>query len=160
MKKLSARNQLKGTIVEVKKGATTSHVRIDIGNGIVITSSITNEAVADLNLKTGDEAWAVIKASDVMIGKDVDGARLSARNVLAGELANILEGAVNNEAQIKLPGGTIVVASITKAGVNAFHGDLFEFLRNTNLDARNYFSPTRGSFDQNQFGGTAGGPIR
>ena len=68
MKKLSARNQLKGKIVEVKKGATTSHVRIDIGNGIVITSSITNEAVADLNLKTGDEAWAVIKASDVMIG--------------------------------------------------------------------------------------------
>jgi molybdopterin-binding protein len=68
MKKLSARNQLKGKIVEVKKGATTSHVRIDIGNGIIITSSITNEAVADLNLKTGDEAWAVIKASDVMIG--------------------------------------------------------------------------------------------
>ena len=68
MKKLSARNQLKGKIVEVKKGATTSHVRIDIGNGIVITSSITNEAVADLNLKNGDEAWAVIKASDVMIG--------------------------------------------------------------------------------------------
>ena len=68
MKKLSARNQLKGKIVEVKKGTTTSHVRIDIGNGIVITSAITNEAVADLNLKTGDEAWAVIKASDVMIG--------------------------------------------------------------------------------------------
>ena len=68
MKKLSARNQLKGKIVEVKKGATTSHVRIDIGNGIVITSAITNEAIADLNLKTGDEAWAVIKASDVMIG--------------------------------------------------------------------------------------------
>ena len=68
MKKLSARNQLKGKIVEVKKGATTSHVRIDMGNGIVITSAITNEAVADLNLKTGDEAWAVIKASDVMIG--------------------------------------------------------------------------------------------
>jgi molybdopterin-binding protein len=59
---------LKGKIIEVKKGTTTSHVRIDIGNGIVITSAITNEAVADLNLKAGDEAWAVIKASDVMIG--------------------------------------------------------------------------------------------
>jgi molybdopterin-binding protein len=68
MKKLSARNQLKGKIIEVKKGTTTSHIRIDIGNGIVITSAITNEAVADLNLKAGDEAWAVIKASDVMIG--------------------------------------------------------------------------------------------
>ena len=54
-------------------------------------------------------------------------------------------------------GGQINV--ITKSGSNAFHGDVFEFLRNTNLDARNYFSPTRGSFDQNQFGGTLGGPV-
>ena len=67
--KLSARNQLKGKIVNVAKGATTSHVRIDIGSGIIVTSSITNEAVADLDLKAGDDAWAVIKASDVMIGK-------------------------------------------------------------------------------------------
>jgi len=66
--KLSARNQLKGKIVEVTKGATTSHVRIDIG-GVILTASITNEAVADLALKKGDDAWAVIKASDVMIGK-------------------------------------------------------------------------------------------
>jgi len=67
--KLSARNQFKGKITDVKKGTTTSHVRIDIGQGIIVTSSITNPAVADLDLKTGDEAWAVIKASDVMIGK-------------------------------------------------------------------------------------------
>jgi len=67
--KLSARNQLKGKIVDVAKGATTSHVRIDIGGGVIVTSSITNEAVADLNLRVGDDAWAVIKASDVMIGK-------------------------------------------------------------------------------------------
>ncbi len=60
--KLSARNQLKGKIVDVAKGATTSHVRI-------VTSSITNEAVADLDLHAGDDAWAIIKASDVMIGK-------------------------------------------------------------------------------------------
>jgi molybdopterin-binding protein len=69
MMKLSARNQLKGKIVEVTKGATTSHVRVDIGHGVIITSSITNEAVTDLGLKNGDDAWAVIKASDVMIGK-------------------------------------------------------------------------------------------
>ena len=67
--KLSARNQIKGTVIDVKKGATTSHVRIDIGNGVVIVSSITNEAVDDLALKPGDEAYAVIKASDVMVGK-------------------------------------------------------------------------------------------
>jgi len=67
--KLSARNQIKGRIVEVRKGQTTSHVRIDIGNGVVITSSITNEAVDELALAVGDEAVAVIKASDVMVGK-------------------------------------------------------------------------------------------
>ena len=65
--KLSARNQIKGKIVDVKKGATTSHVRIDIGNGVTITSSITNEAIDDLKLKTGQEATAVIKSSDVMV---------------------------------------------------------------------------------------------
>jgi molybdopterin-binding protein len=67
--KLSARNQLKGKIVDVAKGATTSHVRIDLGHGVVVTASITNEAVADLGLQKGDDAWAVIKASDVMVGK-------------------------------------------------------------------------------------------
>jgi len=67
--KLSARNQLLGKIVQVKRGATTSHVRIDIGGGVIIMASITNEAVAELKLKRGDKAWAVIKASDVMVGK-------------------------------------------------------------------------------------------
>ncbi|MBI3514571.1 MAG: TOBE domain-containing protein [Proteobacteria bacterium] len=67
--KLSARNQLKGKVVELRKGQTTAHVRIEIGAGAVITASITNEAVDDLGLKVGDEAWAVIKASDVMVGK-------------------------------------------------------------------------------------------
>jgi molybdopterin-binding protein len=67
--KLSARNQLKGKILDVTKGATTSHVRVDLGHGVTVTAAITNEAVADLGLKKGDDAWAVIKASDVMIGK-------------------------------------------------------------------------------------------
>ncbi|HEY1711069.1 MAG TPA: molybdopterin-binding protein [Rhizomicrobium sp.] len=67
--KLSARNQLKGRIMKVEKGTTTAHVQIDIGGGVIVTSSITNEAVDDLGLKAGDEAFAVIKASDVMIGK-------------------------------------------------------------------------------------------
>jgi molybdopterin-binding protein len=64
--KLSARNVLKGKIVEVKKGQTTAHVRIDIG-GSVVTASITNEAVDELKLASGQSAYAVIKASDVMI---------------------------------------------------------------------------------------------
>jgi molybdopterin-binding protein len=67
--KLSARNQLQGRIVEVRKGATTAHVRIDIGNGVIIMSSITNEAVDELGLAVGDQAIAIIKASDVMVAK-------------------------------------------------------------------------------------------
>jgi molybdopterin-binding protein len=67
--KLSARNQIKGKVVEVHKGQTTAHVRIDIGNGVVITSSVTNEAVDELALKAGDTVTAIIKASDVMVGK-------------------------------------------------------------------------------------------
>ena len=66
---LSARNQLPGTIKEIKMGQTTSHVKIDIGGGHIVTASITNEAVDELNLKVGDQAWAVIKASDVMVAK-------------------------------------------------------------------------------------------
>jgi molybdopterin-binding protein len=68
--RISARNQFKGRILEVKKGATTSHVRIEIAPGKVITSSITNEAVEQLGLKAGGEATAVIKASSVMIAVD------------------------------------------------------------------------------------------
>ena len=69
MMKLSARNQIKGKITAVTKGQTTGHVHIDIGNGVTVHSSITNEAIDDLALKVGDDAMAVIKASDVMIAK-------------------------------------------------------------------------------------------
>jgi molybdopterin-binding protein len=68
--KLSARNVLKGKIVEVTKGQTTAHVRLDIGGGAIVTASITNEAVDELKLAAGGNAYAVIKASDVMIGID------------------------------------------------------------------------------------------
>jgi molybdopterin-binding protein len=68
--RISARNQIKGTVVEVKKGATTSHVRVDIGNGQTITSSITNEAVDELGIKAKGHVTVVVKASDVMIGVD------------------------------------------------------------------------------------------
>lgn len=68
--KISARNRLKGEIVEINKGATTAHVRIAIGSGAVVTASITNDAVDELELKVGDSAYAVIKASDVMVAID------------------------------------------------------------------------------------------
>ena len=67
--KLSARNIFPGRVAEVRKGQTTAHVKIDIGNGVIVTSSITNEAMDDLALAKGDDVLAVIKASDVMVAK-------------------------------------------------------------------------------------------
>ncbi len=67
--KLSARNVLPGRVVAVTKGSTTAHVRVELAPGLIMTSSITNESVDDLGLKVGDAVSAVIKSSDVMIGK-------------------------------------------------------------------------------------------
>jgi molybdopterin-binding protein len=67
--KISARNKLKGKVVAVTKGQTTTHVRIDV-NGTVVTAAITNEAVDELGLKPGQDAYAVVKASDVMVAID------------------------------------------------------------------------------------------
>jgi molybdopterin-binding protein len=66
--KLSARNQIAGTIKTVKPGATTTHVTIEISPDVTITASITNEAAEELALKAGMAAFAVVKASDVMVG--------------------------------------------------------------------------------------------
>lgn len=65
--RISASNRLRGKVVEVRKGATTAHVRIDV-NGTIVTASITNEAVDELGLQVGQDAFAIIKASDVMVG--------------------------------------------------------------------------------------------
>lgn len=67
--KLSARNILPGRVVAVTKGTTTAHVKVELAPGLVVFSAITNESVDDLALKVGDSVSAVIKSSDVMIGK-------------------------------------------------------------------------------------------
>ena len=67
--KLSARNQIQGQVVKVTKGQTTAHIRVDIGGGNIVTSSITNDAVDELALAIGDTVTVIVKASDVMIGK-------------------------------------------------------------------------------------------
>ncbi|MET0488267.1 MAG: TOBE domain-containing protein [Candidatus Rokuibacteriota bacterium] len=68
--KLSARNVLKGRVVKVIRGPTTAHVKIDVGGGSVVTATISVEAVDELGLREGDAAYAVIKASDVIVAKD------------------------------------------------------------------------------------------
>ena len=68
--KLSARNALKGKVLEVKTGAVAAQVRIDIGGGNVITSTVTVDAVKDLGLAPGSDVVAIIKASEVFLGVD------------------------------------------------------------------------------------------
>ena len=70
MLRLSARNQFGGTVTEIRKGVTTTHVRIEIAPGIVVTAAITNESAEELGLAVGARAVAVIKASDVMVGTE------------------------------------------------------------------------------------------
>lgn len=70
--KLSARNQLKGKILKVEEGLITSKVVIDLGNGNKITSIISKDAIAELDLKPGDTAYAIIKSTEVIIGTQCD----------------------------------------------------------------------------------------
>jgi molybdopterin-binding protein len=70
MKGLGARNVFKGKVTALTEGLTTTNVKIDLGHGMIITSSITVEAAKDLNLKKGDDVYAIVKVSAVIIGKD------------------------------------------------------------------------------------------
>jgi len=117
--KISARNLLAGTVHEVTKGSVNAEVTLTLQGGETVVSIITNSSIDSLELAKGKAAFAIIKASEVIVGKGVDGAKLSARNVLAGEVAHLHDGAVNSEVEIRLPGGTPVVASITKESVKA-----------------------------------------
>ncbi|MDR3437286.1 TOBE domain-containing protein [Telmatospirillum sp.] len=67
--KLSARNVWTGKVIDITRGPTTAKVKVDVGNGVTITSSITTEAADDLGLKAGDAVSAIVKSSDVIIGK-------------------------------------------------------------------------------------------
>jgi len=115
--KVSARNVLAGTVEKVTKGAVNAEIDLQLEGGEKIAAIITNASANALKLKKGTAAFAVVKASEVMIGTEMDSAKLSARNVLEGVVSKVQEGAVNSEVTLTLPGGSKVVASITKASV-------------------------------------------
>jgi len=116
--KISTRNQLKGTVTSIKEGAINSEVTLSISNKDEIVSVITNASVANLGLKAGKEAIALIKASNVIIGIDIK--HISARNVLKGTVTSIVEGAINDEVTIGLlGGGSSITAIITKESVKS-----------------------------------------
>ena len=121
MVKISARNVLPGTVTSITKGAVNTEVALSLRGGEIVIAVITNASVDRLALQPGIEAFAIIKASDVMVGKGLENARLSARNLLAGSVAELNEGAVNSEVGVQLPGGTMLIASITKESVQALN---------------------------------------
>ena len=112
---LSARNQLKGTIETIKEGAVNAIVILKTQANETITAGISVDAVRELELTSGKEAYAVIKATEVMIG--IGDMKLSARNQLSGEIISVKEGAVNAAVTLKTDGGSLITANISIAAV-------------------------------------------
>jgi molybdate transport system regulatory protein len=114
----SARNQFLGQVSRVVRGAVNAEVTLDLGAGQVLVAVITNESVEHLGLVPGSEAFALVKASWVILARD-DGLKTSARNQLRGTVARCVRGAVNSEVILELPGGRTVVAIVTNRSVEA-----------------------------------------
>lgn len=112
--KISARNTLAGSVSKVTKGAVNSEVELTLKGDAKVVAIITNESAENLGLKHGTNAYAILKASWVILGKDLDPKKISARNVLRGTVSKVHEGAVNNEVEIKLDGGSGLTAMITR----------------------------------------------
>ncbi|SPA48260.1 TOBE domain-containing protein [Cupriavidus taiwanensis] len=119
MIKTSARNKLFGRVASVKGGAVNDEVVLELPGGQRIVATITHESVETLELAEGVEAFALIKASSVLVGLPDPGLRLSARNQLAGVVARVMPGAVNAEVVIELDGGGTVAAIVTNGSVEA-----------------------------------------
>lgn len=112
--KISARNSLAGTITKLTKGAVNSEVDLTLKGGEKVVAIVTNHSVESLGLKEGKPAYAVVKASSVMLGKGIRPGQLSARNILDGKVSKVEEGAVNCEVTLKIGGGIDIVSIITK----------------------------------------------
>jgi len=112
--KTSARNQFSGKVVGLKHGAVNDEVTLEILGGQRIVATVTRDSTESLGLVMDGEAFALIKASSVIIVTDAEGARFSARNQLAGTVSRVQEGAVNSEVTITLPGGGAIAAIVTR----------------------------------------------
>lgn len=111
--KVSARNTFNGTVTSITKGAVNAEVTLGLKGDTTITAVVTNGAIENLCLKEGMDAYAIVKASSVIIGTDLAGVKLSTRNVLTGSISKLVEGPVSCEVDIELPGGNTVSAVIT-----------------------------------------------
>lgn len=113
----SARNQLNGKVTAVQRGAVNDEVEITLPSGQQVVAVLTHSSTESLGLVVGAEAFALIKASWIILVTDSAGVRLSARNQLAGTVEKVVEGAVNAEVVLKLDDGNQIAAIVTNESI-------------------------------------------
>jgi molybdate transport system regulatory protein len=111
--KVSARNIFSGKVTELTRGAVNAMVVLKLKGGARVSATVTNASVDGLGLKKGKDAYAIVKASSVILGTDLHGLKVSARNLLCGTVLKILDGPVNTEVTVDLGEGNSISAVIT-----------------------------------------------
>jgi molybdate transport system regulatory protein len=117
--KTSARNQFAGTVSAVRTGAVNDTIELEVADGLRIVATVTSESSSALGLKVGAKAFALVKASSIIVMTDASGVKLSARNQFAGTVSRVVAGAVNSEVVIDLAGGASLAAIITNESAKA-----------------------------------------
>ena len=117
--KTSARNHFAGQVTRVQRGSVNDEIEIEAAGGHKVVAIVTHESAEGLGLAVGAQAFALVKASSVVVVTDADGAKFSARNRLTGKVSRLLPGAVNTEVVIDLAGGGSVAAIITNESSSA-----------------------------------------
>jgi molybdate transport system regulatory protein len=115
--KISARNQLEGTISAVNAGPVSTEVTLDLAGGDKLVAVVTSESAKKLGLVKGKKAIGLVKAPLVTLLTDAGGYKFSARNQLSGQVTNVTKGAVNSEVTMKLAGGSTVSAVVTNEAI-------------------------------------------
>jgi molybdate transport system regulatory protein len=110
---ISARNVFKGTITAIVNGAVNAEIDLALADGTSICSVITMGAVEKLGLRTGMEAYAIIKANSIILGTNLHEAKISARNLMCGKVQRVIDGPVSAEIDIEIGAGTMLSAVIT-----------------------------------------------
>jgi len=117
--KTSARNQFVGTVTSLRSGAVNDEVELTLAGGQRIVAVLTQESTQSLGLRPKATAIALVKASSVVVATDLEGARVSTRNQLAGTVGAVTPGAVNAEVVIELDGGGSIAAIVTEGSVKS-----------------------------------------
>ncbi|MEW6721277.1 MAG: TOBE domain-containing protein [Thermodesulfobacteriota bacterium] len=117
--RISARNVLTGKVLEIRKGDVNSEVLLRLKGGDTLCAVITNRSVETLGLAAGKDAYGIVKSSDVILGKELQGTRVSARNLLQGTVDRIVHGPVSAEVSVKLPGGSVLASVITEGSAKS-----------------------------------------